>query len=134
MASNEGGGCRDSLATNEISWHCNTWRSGGPAPKNPNVTSFDFLDEILRKAGTQVVPDILANAGGVTVSYFEWLQNRSRDPWSADTVRQRLEARLEQASHAVADTAVELDCDLRQAAYVVALRRLERAIRPLAPE
>ncbi len=91
-------------------------------------------DEILRKAGTQVVPDILANAGGVTVSYFEWLQNRSRDPWSADTVRQRLEARLEQASHAVADTAVELDCDLRQAAYVVALRRLERAIRPLAPE
>ena len=44
MASNEGGGCRDSLATNEISWHCNAWRSGGPSPKTPNVTSFDFYE------------------------------------------------------------------------------------------
>lgn len=49
MASNDGQGCRDTLAPNEISWHCNTWRSGGPSLTHPVVTSFDFLDEILRK-------------------------------------------------------------------------------------
>ncbi len=49
MASNDGQGCRDTLAPNEISWHCNTWRSGGPSLTHAAVTSFDFLDEILRK-------------------------------------------------------------------------------------
>lgn len=49
MASNDGQGCRDTLAPNEVSWHCNTWRSGGPSLSHPAVTSFDFLDEILRK-------------------------------------------------------------------------------------
>ena len=49
MASNNGQGCSDTLAPNEISWHCNTWRSGGAALSHPAVTSFDFLDEILRK-------------------------------------------------------------------------------------
>jgi pimeloyl-ACP methyl ester carboxylesterase len=49
MASNDGQGCRDTLAPNEISWHCNTWRSGGASLTHPAVTSFDFLDEILRK-------------------------------------------------------------------------------------
>src|ERR1700728_3971918 len=41
--------CHDTLAPNEISWNCNTWRSGGPAVSNPDLTSFDFLDEVLRK-------------------------------------------------------------------------------------
>jgi hypothetical protein len=44
MASNAAPGCRDTLAQNEISWDCNTWRSGGPSPSHPAVTSFDFLD------------------------------------------------------------------------------------------
>src|SRR5690348_17869889 len=48
LASNDGAGCRDVLAQNEISWNCNSWRSGGPANSNPGVTSFDLLDEILR--------------------------------------------------------------------------------------
>ncbi len=43
------GNCHDVIATNEISWNCNAWRSGGPAVSNPDVTSFDFLDEVLRK-------------------------------------------------------------------------------------
>ena len=47
MASNDGAGCKDALGPNEISWNCNSWRSGGPALSNPGVTSFDFLDEVL---------------------------------------------------------------------------------------
>ena len=77
MASNEGGGCTDSLATNEISWHCNAWRSGGPAPRTPNVTSFDFLDEILRKVTRkQVFPNVRTivmvghSAGGQVVNRY----------------------------------------------------------------
>ena len=77
MASNEGGGCRDSLATNEISWHCNAWRSGGPSPKSPSLTSFDFLDEILRKVSRkQVFPNVRAivmvghSAGGQVLNRY----------------------------------------------------------------
>jgi hypothetical protein len=77
MASNEGGGCRDSLATNEISWHCNAWRSGGPSPKTPSVTSFDFLDEILRKVTRkQTFPNVRTivmvghSAGGQVVNRY----------------------------------------------------------------
>jgi glutamate dehydrogenase (NADP+) len=91
-------------------------------------------DEILEKNGVQVVPDILANAGGVTVSYFEWLQNRSRDRWTAATVRTRLEDTLDAAARRVADTAVELDCSLRTAAYAVALRRLTSALVAHSPK
>jgi pimeloyl-ACP methyl ester carboxylesterase len=76
LASNEGG-CRDSLATNEISWHCNTWRSGGPSPKTPNVTSFHFLDEILRKAARKgTFPNVRSivivghSAGGQVVNRY----------------------------------------------------------------
>ena len=85
MASNEGGGCRDSLATNEISWHCNAWRSGGPSPKNPNVTSFDFLDEILRKATRKEnFPNVRAvvvvghSAGGQVVNRYS-MSNQVHD-------------------------------------------------------
>jgi len=59
MASNDGAGCRDALGPDEISWHCNTWRSGGPSITHPAVTSFDFLDEILRKvARKQLFPNL----------------------------------------------------------------------------
>jgi glutamate dehydrogenase (NADP+) len=91
-------------------------------------------DAILEKKGVQVVPDILANAGGVTVSYFEWLQNRSRDRWTEATVRTRLEDTLDSAARRVADTAVELDCSLRMAAYAVALRRLTSALVSHSPK
>jgi glutamate dehydrogenase (NADP+) len=90
-------------------------------------------DSLFDKAGVQVVPDILANAGGVTVSYFEWLQNRSREAWSAECVQSRLAEVMHSAARRVGDTALELDGSLREAAYAVALRRLEAAILATSP-
>lgn len=70
--------CHDKLDSNEISWNCNTWRSGGPAVSDPNVTSFDFLDEILRKvARKDVFPNLKLivvtghSAGGQVLNRYE---------------------------------------------------------------
>ncbi len=78
LASNDGAGCRDVLAPNEISWNCNSWRSGGPANSNPGVTSFDLLDEILHKvARKDLFPNLKAivvvghSAGGQVVNRYE---------------------------------------------------------------
>lgn len=90
-------------------------------------------DPILHQRGIATLPDILANAGGVVVSYFEWLQNRSRDPWTAPQVRARLEQAMRAAAARVADTAQRHACDLRTAAYVVALERLSAAILAKSP-
>lgn len=78
LASNDGAGCKDQLGENEISWHCNTWRSGGPSITHPAVTSFDFVDEILRKVAKKTVfPNLKAivvaghSAGGQVVNRYE---------------------------------------------------------------
>ncbi|NNC87933.1 MAG: Glu/Leu/Phe/Val dehydrogenase, partial [Akkermansiaceae bacterium] len=84
-------------------------------------------DPILNEKGVVVVPDILANAGGVTVSYFEWLQNRS-GPWPLSAVQNRLEAMMVTAFEAVESMAEEHSVDWRTAAYGVALSRLQEAI------
>lgn len=90
-------------------------------------------DAILDDRGVQVVPDILANAGGVTVSWFEWRQNRQRGSWSAKRVDDTLAEIMRGAAERVAQTAAELDCSLREAAAAVALRRLEAALLAGAP-
>ncbi len=78
MASNDGRACRDSLAADEVSWDCNSWRSGGAALSAPGVTSFDFLDEILRKvARKEVFPNLRLivvtghSAGGQVTNRYE---------------------------------------------------------------
>lgn len=86
-------------------------------------------DEILYKNGVHVVPDILANAGGVTVSYFEWLQNKGGEHWPREEVWQRLEPVMKKSFEDVWDKHKELNTDLRRAAFALALERLDTAIR-----
>lgn len=81
-------------------------------------------DATLAERGVAVVPDVLANAGGVTVSYFEWLQNRSGEAWTRTQVADRLEETMRDAYRGVADFALDRGVTLREAAYAVALLRL----------
>ena len=84
-------------------------------------------DKILAQKGSTVIPDILANAGGVTVSYFEWVQNMQHDQWDAETVDQKLEKRLLRSYADVKARANETGLTLRDAAYQVAIERVTRA-------
>jgi glutamate dehydrogenase/leucine dehydrogenase len=82
-------------------------------------------DDVLTERGIHVLPDILANAGGVTVSYFEWVQNRQRFYWTEEKVNNELERHIVEAFDGLIDCYEELDIpNFRTAAYVVALRRV----------
>ncbi len=83
-------------------------------------------DAVLRERHIAVLPDVLCNAGGVIVSYFEWLQNRSGAAWNAAEVDQRLREILERAYARVKQMAADKSLDWRDAAYAVALRRIEQ--------
>ncbi|MGD8379141.1 MAG: Glu/Leu/Phe/Val dehydrogenase dimerization domain-containing protein [Gammaproteobacteria bacterium] len=84
-------------------------------------------DRALRQRGVTIVPDILANAGGVTVSYLEWVQNREGDRWSEAEVNEKLEKRLREAWQAVTRRANAEDVTYRAAAYLVAVERVKKA-------
>ncbi|WP_049922921.1 glutamate dehydrogenase GdhB [Halopiger djelfimassiliensis] len=84
-------------------------------------------DAIFAERDIPVVPDILANAGGVTVSYFEWLQHINRRSWSLERVREELESEMIDAWETVRTAADERDISWRTAAYVVALSRVNEA-------
>ncbi len=81
-------------------------------------------DSYLSEQGKIIIPDVLANAGGVAVSYYEWLQNRSSEHWSKQAVLERLEKQMRTAVQAVLNAQQEHNCTLREAAYIVALQRL----------
>ena len=75
-----------------------------------------------------IVPDVLANAGGVVVSYLEWVQNRQRQAWAESTVNEKLDDRIDRAFEEMVAVKQEFDCpDLRTAAYVGAIRRIQQA-------
>ena len=86
-------------------------------------------DAVLSERGVLVVPDILANAGGVTASYFEWVQAREGYPWEPTLTAERLRARMQTAFHAVWDRSEGLGVDLRRGAHALALERVAAAIR-----
>ncbi|HET7559122.1 MAG TPA: Glu/Leu/Phe/Val dehydrogenase [Limnochordia bacterium] len=86
-------------------------------------------DAILHRRGVAVIPDILANAGGVTVSYFEWVQGQSGYAWSEDEVNNRLQAKITRSFAAVWDLAQREGVDLRMAAHMIALGRVAEAVR-----
>ncbi len=85
-------------------------------------------DPILYENDVHVIPDFLCNAGGVTVSYFEMVQNASRDQWSESHIHQRLEPKMTRAYHAVLDMAKARQVDMRTAAYLVAVQRVAEAV------
>lgn len=88
-------------------------------------------DAELRARGIEVAPDILANAGGVFVSWLEWVQGRSQMPIGPSEVAERLRARMCAKADEIVAVSGELDVDLRRSAYVVAARRLSEAVRAL---
>lgn len=84
-------------------------------------------DEVLRAKNISVIPDVLANAGGVTVSYFEWVQNKKDEKWSEEDVRGKLEKLMREAALAVMEKATGKQTTLRVGSYVLALDRLAAA-------
>jgi len=94
---------------------------GANAPTTPEA------DEIFHQRGILLAPDILANAGGVTVSYFEWVQNIQRFKWDVDRINLELEKIMHQAYRDVSAVAREKSLDMRTAAFVLAIRRVAKA-------
>jgi glutamate dehydrogenase (NAD(P)+) len=102
---------------------------GANGPTTPDA------DDILHEHGIMVIPDVIANAGGVTVSYFEWVQDFSSFFWTEEEINQRLERVMREAFAAVWQVASEHKVSMRTAAYIVACTRIleARELRGLYP-
>jgi glutamate dehydrogenase (NAD(P)+) len=94
---------------------------GANGPTTPEA------DQILNERGILIIPDILANAGGVTVSYFEWAQNIQQFKWDEERVNMELDKKMSTAYRSVREVAAGKDLDMRTAAFVLAIQRVGRA-------
>jgi glutamate dehydrogenase (NAD(P)+) len=92
-----------------------------------NSPTWPEADDILRQRGIPIVPDILANAGGVVVSYFEWVQNLQHFRWSLEQVRNEEESRMVAAFDKVFDLAQRKNVSMRTAAFMIGINRVGRA-------
>ena len=81
-------------------------------------------DDVLNERGIVIVPDVICNAGGVTVSYFEWVQDLASYFWTEDEINHRIDVIMRKAIHDVWDRAQHANCSLRTAAYIVACERI----------
>ncbi|AOA58942.1 Glu/Leu/Phe/Val family dehydrogenase [Acinetobacter larvae] len=100
-----------------------------------NGPTYPDADDMLNKRGITIVPDVICNAGGVTVSYFEWVQDMASYFWSEEEINERLDKLLTKAMDDVWQSAAQHDCTLRTAAYILACERIliarsERGIFP----
>lgn len=100
-----------------------------------NGPTYPDADEVIRRKEITLVPDVICNAGGVTVSYFEWVQDIASYFWTEEQINERLDFIMREAIHSVWDKATEKECTLRTAAYIIACERIivarkERGIYP----
>jgi glutamate dehydrogenase (NAD(P)+) len=105
--------------------HTKLVAEGANGPTTPEA------NEVLTERGIFVIPDILANAGGVIVSYLEWVQNLQREHWSVDEVNERLKTKIVRSFHDVHATAEKHAIDMRNGAHVLAVSRVADAIKAL---
>jgi glutamate dehydrogenase (NAD(P)+) len=111
----------DQVTGDNVAWlDVSLVAEGANGPVTPDA------DEVLFERGIDLLPDILCNAGGVVVSYFEWLQNKRSETWDLEEVDRKLRKRLGEGFQRVSEAAEERGTNWRTAAYVVALTHLER--------
>jgi glutamate dehydrogenase (NAD(P)+) len=109
------------IKVQEARWlDCKVVAEGANAPTTPAG------DRILNDRGIEVIPAILANAGGVTVSYFEWVQNKSCTKWSEERVDRELNAHMVDAAHRTKKMRQKYGTDMRTAAYMAALQNVAK--------
>ena len=108
-------------AENADRMQCRVIVEGANSPTTPKA------DEILNDKGVHIVPDVLANAGGVVVSYFEWVQNLQHFRWSEDEVNEKLGEIMRRAYREVAERAQDNGTPMRPAAYELGIERVVEA-------